>query len=110
MKIKFSQTPHPPWLALPMPGASRQAQGPAFGRIVETTQKPKGRPWDLEETPSPSPGPRGLWTGARGSQGAVARRDGPQQPTPNTRHPRSGFCFLVYQNTTVKGEGGFYLI
>ena len=40
----------------------------AFGRIVETTQ---GRPWGLEGTPSP--GPQGLWTGARGSQGPSGR-------------------------------------
>ena len=38
-------------------------QGPAFGRIVETTQ---GMPWDLEGTPSPAP--QRLWTGARGSR------------------------------------------
>ena len=43
-------------------------QGPAFGRIVETTQ---GRPGDLEGTPSPAP--QGLWTGARGSQGSSGR-------------------------------------
>ena len=43
-------------------------RGPAFRQIVETTQ---GRPWDLEGTPSP--GPQGLWTGARGSQGPSGR-------------------------------------
>ena len=43
-------------------------QGPAFGRIVETTQ---GRPGDLKGTPSP--GPQRLWTGARGSQGSSGR-------------------------------------
>ena len=39
-------------------------QGPAFGRIAETTQ---GRPGDLEGTPSL--GPQRLWTGGTGVTG-----------------------------------------
>ena len=62
-------------------------QGPAFGRIVETTQ---GRPWDLEGTPSPAP--QRLWTGARGSQGPSGR--------PATRGTIPG---RVHPTTTGKG-------
>ena len=66
-------------------------QGPAFGRIVETTQ---GRPGGLEGTPSPAP--QRLLIGARGSQGPSGR------PATRGTPPNS-----VYTTTAGKGLKGY---